>query len=256
MQQAEGGLRWRFLRKTGEQRLPCGTNSIFQVSLTPVDEKGHPGADTLIIVESTGSFFGADWRKLLAELSPGDSVLLEMPVDSVTFMRSYLEKFQHHEKVKATLVVRQCQDAEVFFEEKERYNESMRIKAYLEFDSIVRRWKDGKLVGRGALIAWSQGGKGRFFRFGDPVRVYMLITTLRGESFYQSPARGDTLEVYDGSFVLGLHEALTGLKAGDTACIYLPYFLAFGEEGNRPYVKPFQNICILIRAQPLWSTQP
>lgn len=249
LQKAQGGLRWRFLRKTGDQILPCGTHSIFHVSLSPVDEKGRPGADTLITVEGIGSFYGADWRLLLAELSPGDSVLVEMPVDSVTFMRAYLVQFQHDEKVRATLVVRNCQNAKSFYEEKERYTESLRLSAYQEFDSIVRSCKRGKLVGRGALIAWSRDGRGRFLRFGDSVLVFVTMTTPKGETLYQSPASGDTLIVYDGSFVPGLHEALTGLRAGDSACIYLPYFLAFGDEGNVPFVKPFQNICVHIRAQ-------
>lgn len=249
MQGAPGGLRWRFLRKSGDAEA-CGESAIFQVVLRPLNKNGSSATDTLVTVEGSGSFYGADWRRLLSLLAPGDSVLVEMPADSVTFMRAFLEPFADHDMVRMSLVVRECEEAEKFFEARERLNEALRLQAYLQFDSLVRKCTQGRVVGRGALIAWSREGKGRYLRFGDSLRLSLRITTLNGEHLYQSPSGGDSLEVYDGSFIPGLHEALTGLKAGDTACVFLPYFLAYGEEGIAPYVKPFQNVCVYVRVHP------
>ncbi|MCX7650520.1 MAG: hypothetical protein N2050_08215, partial [Flavobacteriales bacterium] len=57
------------------------------------------------------------------------------------------------------------------------------------------------------------------------------------------------LEVYDGSWVPGLHEALACLHSGDSAVVYLPYFLAFGEEGYPPNIKGFENLKIALKAE-------
>lgn len=241
-------MRWRLLAGKNQKTEPCDSNSVYFLRLWVLKDN-RPVCDTALTCEAPRISAGADWRLILAGRTPEDSLLAEMPEDSVTFMREFISRCSQNKKAEIIILIKSCEEASAYYAKLEEARETARLKAYMQFDSLTKVYEaTGQMLGRGALVAFfSEGDSGQRLQFGDRVCIRWVLSTLGGTVLYHSPPSGDSLEVFDGSFIPGLHEALTGLRRGDTAMVYLPYFLGFGEDGQPPNVKPFENLRIGLR---------
>ncbi|MCX7648985.1 MAG: hypothetical protein N2050_00340 [Flavobacteriales bacterium] len=244
-----GGLRWR-LWKAGSGASPCKDGFRFQIHVWVWNEENSLATDTLLWCDSPDAAPGADFRLCLRGRAPGDSLELQIPVDSLTFLDYYLAPFARKGWVSATIKILDCQDAALIWEAEENRREQRRFEAYKAFDSTIRRLEPHIfMAGKGAGVVRIVKGRGRRLRFGDKVRLHAVFYAFSGASLLSTPDSGAVLEVYDGSWVPGLHEALACLHSCDSAVVYLPYFLAFGEEGYPPKVGEFENILIRLKVQ-------
>jgi len=241
-------FKWRWL-KTGNPHLSsCDSGYVSHVLGILLNEKDSVVDLMEFIHEANPHLMEGDWRKILTRLVPGDSVLIKVCADSA---QAIPQDWLYHQKngwLKYILVVKSCEAPEIYYASQEEEKEKKRFFAYKEFDSLVHiKNHEVYLVGRGAAVNVIQQGRGRKIKFGDKVYFQLVLKNLAGKKLYESMPGGDSLELYDGSFILGLHEALNALRYGDSAEIFLPFFLAFGEDGSAPHINPFENVKMELR---------
>ncbi|MCS6982147.1 MAG: hypothetical protein N2110_05510 [Flavobacteriales bacterium] len=243
-------LRRRIYSKAERPCSSCDSGDVASLRLFSLHPRALYWKDTLLHCDLQPLNYGADIRRALLGLCPGDSILLSLETDSISFLKELLQSLtiDNSNKIKFLIKIDECISAEEYYTRQEKLREDQRTKAYLQFDSLINRLGAVvRLVGRGTAVWPLGGGKGRTLHFGDKVIFRADFYDLNRRLIYRSPYNGDSLEIFDGSFVLGLHEALTVLRQGDSARIFLPYFLGFGEEGSAPAVPPFTNLEIRIR---------
>lgn len=238
----------RFYKKADRPCSPCDSGDVASLRLFSLHPRPSLWRDTLLHCDLHPPHYGADIRRALLGLCPGDSILLSLETDAISYLKELLESLKTENTTQFLLKIEGCTPAEEYYARQEQLREHQRTKAYFQFDSLINSLGTAvRLVGRGTAVWPLGGGKGRTLHFGDKVIFRADFHDLNGRLIYSSPLHGDSLEIFDGSYVYGLHEALTVLRQGDTARIFLPYFLGFGEEGSAPAVPPFTNLELRIR---------
>ena len=112
--------------------------------------------------------------------------------------------------------------------------EDASIQAYIEDRSLDMERSGTGLYYR--IIPDSLPGDSTPIKPGDRVHYRSHIYLLNGQKIYE---RQKTLRVERQDAVIGLHEALQRMTAGDSGSFILPSHLAYGVPGDRKKVPPY-----------------
>jgi FKBP-type peptidyl-prolyl cis-trans isomerase len=90
-------------------------------------------------------------------------------------------------------------------------------------------------------------GPGRVVDRGDTVRVHYTASVTEAK-IRDSRDSGAPIEIIIGSSrtVCGIDRALVGMRAGGRRRVLVPWYLAFGENGRPPDIKPRTDIAFVI----------
>lgn len=92
-------------------------------------------------------------------------------------------------------------------------------------------------------------GKGQLAEAGQMITVhYMGFTTNQSDQFDTSFDDGEPISfvVGKGEVILGWDEALTLLPVGTKATLFIPYHLAYGEQGRGDVIPPYANLTFYV----------
>jgi len=85
-------------------------------------------------------------------------------------------------------------------------------------------------------------GKGRKPGIADSVKVHYEGKLLDGTVFDSSIKRGEPIQLMCNQVIAGWTEALQLMNEGSKFRLYIPYFLAYGENAAGPQIPPFSTL--------------
>jgi FKBP-type peptidyl-prolyl cis-trans isomerase len=91
-------------------------------------------------------------------------------------------------------------------------------------------------------------GTGRPVERGETVRVHYVAALPSGATLHDSRDQGVPSEIIIGSTktICGFEKALIGMSAGGQRRVFVPWNLAFGEDGRAPDVQPRTDLVFVI----------
>jgi peptidylprolyl isomerase len=115
-------------------------------------------------------------------------------------------------------------------------------------------WLDGKRCATdapdvaGLRFEDVEAGMGRAVESGDTVRVHYVAQSPDGAVLHDSRASGLPTEIIIGSTktICGFERGLLGMQPGGQRRVFVPWRLAFGEEGRSPDVQPKTDLVFVI----------
>lgn len=191
--------------------------------------------------------YSYDFLRDAPNLHTGDSLVYKTLADSF-FIHYY--GIDPPKELQGTFVflhvkVKDIIDEESYYSRLNEAQGNIRNKAYEDFEKYLSENKiEPKVIGTGTIKVTTKEGKGESPYLGDIVSFHMIQKKLNGEVLENSYETGTPFEykIGDEYGLKGMDEALMKMKKGEKANIYLPFFLAFGEEGVPPRIPPFTNI--------------
>lgn len=85
-------------------------------------------------------------------------------------------------------------------------------------------------------------GTGRKPGLADSVTVHYAGTLIDGTEFDSSIKRGEPIQLMTNQVIAGWTEALQLMNEGSKYRLYIPYYLAYGENGAGPQIPPFSTL--------------
>lgn len=85
-------------------------------------------------------------------------------------------------------------------------------------------------------------GTGRKPGIADSVKVHYEGKLLDGTEFDSSVKRGEPIQLMTNQVIAGWTEALQLMNEGSKFRLYIPYYLAYGENGAGPQIPPFSML--------------
>lgn len=99
----------------------------------------------------------------------------------------------------------------------------------------AKEWKD--VAGAEGLKYWDiKEGKGEAAVAGATVTIHYVGWTLDGKVFDSSLTRGEKAEFPLGSLIEGWQKGIPGMKPGTVRRLYIPWKMAYGEQGSPPNI--------------------
>jgi FKBP-type peptidyl-prolyl cis-trans isomerase len=100
----------------------------------------------------------------------------------------------------------------------------------------------------GVRVEQVEEGVGRPVGDGETVRVHYVARLPSGETVHDTRAGCLPIEIIIGSThtICGFEKALLGMRAGEQRRAYVPWHLAFGENGRPPDIQPRTDLVFLI----------
>jgi hypothetical protein len=124
-----------------------------------------------------------------------------------------------------------------------------KMNAYQSFYNWIEYYEktDGQTIGRGSVKFLEKKSSNTEVIYGSYylVKYQLYILDEELELFEETPQAGVILQVGNESIIEGISEALHSMRVGEKSRFYIPYFLAFGENGNQ-YVAPFSHLYMII----------
>ena len=115
-------------------------------------------------------------------------------------------------------------------------------------------WLEGERCAAGAQdsadlrIEDLEEGSGRPVERGETVRVHYAAALSSGAPLHDTRDRGVPSEIIIGSTktICGFEKALAGMRPGGQRRVFVPWRLAFGENGRAPDVQPRTDLVFVI----------
>lgn len=85
-------------------------------------------------------------------------------------------------------------------------------------------------------------GTGKRPGIADSVTVHYAGTLIDGTEFDSSIKRGEPIQLITNQVIPGWTEALQLMNEGSKYRLYIPYYLAYGENGAGPQIPPFSTL--------------
>ncbi len=190
--------------------------------------------------------------EMLKMLSPGDSVTLKFPVDS---MPQKPRGLSDAEFVLYDVVLKNIKSVEEF-EADNKAEAAERNKAMAKFkeketeveqkvSEILSKYKDGGYgkdvvkLPSGLEYVLHEEGEGARIKAGNRVEAhYFGVLKSDGKMFDNSFGRGQPFGYINGKgqVIQGWEEGFQQLRKGDKATFFIPYDLAYGEAGRPPTI--------------------
>jgi FKBP-type peptidyl-prolyl cis-trans isomerase len=191
--------------------------------------------------------YSYDFIKGLPGLKIGDSVSFQFKADSL-FTHYYGINVPHElagQNVHLHVKVHNILTENEYYEKLEVAKSESKLKAIEAFDSYLQKNNITETpIGTGTVKRTIKPGNGADAFYGDVVSIHLTQWLFDGTEVENSKKLGGPFEYEIGSEygMKGLDEALMKMKKGEIAMVYLPYFLAFGEEGRPPLIPPYSNL--------------
>ncbi len=189
--------------------------------------------------------------EMLSYLKEGDSIKMAIPLDK-TQRQPGLENvdtlfyFIKMEKVMDE-AEKEARNQEMIAKKQEKIKAGKKREKEVAslVDSLLSDYKAGKMNGKlqkttnGVEYFLVENGNGPKVEQGNSVKVaYYGILKDDGKLFDNSFGRGEDIEFNagQGMMIKGWDEAMLDLEEGDKAILFIPYNLAYGEQGRPPVI--------------------
>lgn len=148
---------------------------------------------------------------------------------------------RRQKEMKEQLALQEKQMKEQRQHDEEEYRKSGEIDRELKSmkDYLASKKITAEQTGKGTFVAIKQQGTGPALNDGDTVTVKYTGKRLATDSVFQSSTY--TFPLGQGRVIEGWDEGLKLFKSGGKGTLYIPGFLAYGKNGNRPF-KPFDPL--------------
>jgi len=148
---------------------------------------------------------------------------------------------RRQKEMKAQLALQEQQMKEQRQQDEEEYRKSGEIDRELKSmkDYLASKKIKADQTGKGTFVVIKQQGTGAALSDGDTVTVKYTGKRLANDSVFQSSTY--TFPLGKGRVIQGWDEGLKLFKTGGKGTLYIPGFLAYGKNGNRPF-KPFDPL--------------
>jgi FKBP-type peptidyl-prolyl cis-trans isomerase len=141
----------------------------------------------------------------------------------------------------------------------QEYTAKLRTKSEAENAKFFATLKDKKGVvalPSGLYYEIVQEGKGAFPKPTDTVKVHYTGTLVNGTKFDSSVDRGEPAEFPLNGVIPGWTEGLQKIAKGGKIKLYVPYQLAYGEEGRPPTIPPAATLLFDVELLDIKDTPP
>lgn len=199
--------------------------------------------------------------EMLSYLKEGDSIKMAVPLDK-TQKQPGLENvdtlfyFIQLEKVMDE-AEKEARNKEMMSEKQAKIEAGkVREKEVASLvDSLLTEYKSGKMDGKlqkttnGVEYYIVEKGNGPKVETGNNVKVaYFGVLKDNGKLFDNSFGRGEDIEFNagQGMMIKGWDEAMLDLQKGDKAILFIPYNLAYGEQGRPPVIPAKSDLVFYI----------
>jgi FKBP-type peptidyl-prolyl cis-trans isomerase len=148
---------------------------------------------------------------------------------------------RRQKEMKQQLALQEKQMNEQRQQDEDEYRKSGEIDRELKSmkDYLVSKKITADQTGKGTFVVIKQQGTGPALNDGDTVTVKYTGKRLVTDSVFQSSTY--TFPLGKGRVIEGWDEGLKLFKTGGNGTLYIPGFLAYGKNGNRPF-KPFDPL--------------
>lgn len=212
--------------------------------------EGSPQYNKIMPVEQTKGFTNPT-VDVLYEMSIGDSISVKMPIELVTDLQKGWEGFDYLVLgIKLTDIVTPAEhnknQIEKFNKRKQRLIEAQARIGELNAtcQKTLSEYKAGSLNNKlkqtksGLKYLIVEEGKGNNLRNGNPVNFFYCGLLMDGTVFENTfnSGMGSSIQVGHGQSLPVWDEAMTYLKFGSRAYLFVPHQLAYGEQGVAPNI--------------------
>ncbi len=159
-----------------------------------------------------------------------------------------VNKIVQNDTINKVLIFRKGKEAEsfdapkVFEKEKNSYADKMAAKEKEAKDKIDKMFVGGKSTESGLRYIMHHEGSGKSPKATDTVKVHYTGKFLDGKIFDSSVQRGEPISFGLGQVIRGWTEGLQLMKEGGKATFYIPYTLAYGEQGYPGAIPPKSDL--------------
>jgi len=174
----------------------------------------------------------------VVKMSAGDSITIYQPIDSM--IRSVIPevlKTQTEVRYEVELIsFLSKEDADKLMAESKARLESVKVQT----ESLAKEFREGSLAGKlqktasGLQYIIHEPGNGKMIQTGTAVKAHYYGALSDGSLFDTSFERGEKLPFTAGigQMIPGFDEGAQLLHSGGKATLFIPYALAYGEEGT------------------------
>lgn len=203
--------------------------------------------------------------ELMKVMSVGDSARLHYPIDSLP--QGGRERFGDSKSLVYELVIQDVKTEEeyaVIREEMEaeqakiaEASKGLEVAAAATVQKALEDYKSGALSGQivnqsGVEVVIHTEGEGDNIQAGDNIRAhYYGVRKSDGEMFDNSFSRGQpfTFKVGQGQVIAGWDQGFQALKKGSKATLFIPYIMAYGEQGRPPMIPEKADLVFYVEVQ-------
>jgi peptidyl-prolyl cis-trans isomerase A (cyclophilin A) len=159
-----------------------------------------------------------------------------------------VNKIVQNDTLKKLTILRKGKEAEAFdgakvFEtEKNGFAQKQADKDKARMAEIDKKFAGGKTTPSGLRYVIQQEGTGKQPKATDSVTVHYTGKFLDGKVFDSSVQRGQPITFGLGQVIRGWTEGLQLMKEGSKALLYIPYQLAYGEQGYPGAIPPKSDL--------------
>ena len=135
-----------------------------------------------------------------------------------------------------------------------------------EIKTVEKYLADNKITAQktasGAFVQIVNPGTGNLIDSGNYVSVNYTGTTFSGKKFDSNTdtafhhAEPYSFVVLSGAMIKGFDEAMTFMRPGSTAKVYIPSLLAYGANPSSPIIKPYDNLIFDIEIKEVKDKEP
>ena len=139
------------------------------------------------------------------------------------------------------------------------YTAKQKAKSQGESDKFfadVKAKKGVVVLPSGLCYEIIQEGKGAFPKATDTVKVHYTGTLVNGTKFDSSVDRGEPAEFPLNGVIPGWTEGLEKISKGGKIKLYVPFQLAYGEEGRPPTIPPAATLIFDVELLDIKDTPP
>lgn len=188
---------------------------------------------------------------VLPLMSIGDSVTINQPLDSLPQRPPGFDEYEMLYYNVALIDIKNEEEFKVIAEEKNRIQQEKMaaIKNRLEevttfSNQVLADYNASKLNDKlvetesGLKYIIHEEGTGEIPNAGEPIKVHYYGMLTNGSEFDNSFKRGQphTFELGKGQVIKGWDEGLSIFKKGTKGTLFIPYQLAYGENGRPPSI--------------------
>lgn len=198
---------------------------------------------------------------VLREMSVGDSATVFIRLDSI---RGKASQFGNADMFYYDVVLNDIKTVDNFQEEAKQEREERKREAEAararypevagQMNETLRQYKAGELdeqlheTDSGLKYIIHEAGEGRNVEPGRNVSVHYFGTLMNGKVFDNSFKQGDPLRfpVGENRVIKGWDEGVALLREGAKATFFIPYRLAYGEQGSSPDIPPKAELALYL----------
>ncbi len=215
---------------------------------------------TPINMPYTKPMYKGDINEAFALLKAGDSAVFILQADSFFMntmrMPEVPEAFKKDNALYFYVKMLNILTAEEMEAMRQKELAEFKTKAATDLQAFIQKnYPQAKAQDNGLYVIVEKKGKGKVVKKGEYANIDFAVYNLKGQEFYDSRKTKTPQDIEIGKRfdTEGFTQGLSQMRKGEEAVFIVPGSLAFGEQGRRGMLEPYEGIKYWVRVNSVQS---